>query len=332
MKISKNVIEVSKEYLQGAYKNTSISNESLNIIPIKGYLTTNVYRMTYSHDSLNITCYIKESCNLEHDGYNKFIEDEYKNTKYIYQNFISNEIISVVKPLIYYPKYNSFFMEEIKGDRLDNVIIRLVLFRKKDTLISIIKSCKNWLHQFQLIELTSDLAGNEYDFCHRELKKIKRIHERTLQNCEDSEVELIDKLYARLHELFRDITISETDITLKHNDFAPWNIMLNGESITVYDFADIQVDYKFYDLIYFVHSLNKLASKVPYNKAVFKLLQETMLEGTDISESTKSYYFMHFYLQDIDSLVRKIKAGGFMSYIYRYKYMTVKNKIIKYLN
>jgi len=326
-----NVIDVSKRFLTSRYKCESIADDELNVIPIKGYLTTNVYKLSLLKDGTSDNYYIKESSDLNNIRYNKYIEEEYNNTKYIDDNFSSNTEISVVTPLKYFDDDKMFFMKEIKGQRLDNIFIRLIFFRNKTKLIFITELCKKWLNEFHKIKPASVLNSEVLNFHDSEYKKIKLIHDRSLDNCAPSEVEDINKFYSKLYDLSNEISLADTDITLKHNDFAPWNVLFHEGGITVYDFADIQIDYKYYDLIYFVHSINKLSAKVPFNTAMFDFLQEKMLEGTGISENTKSYYLMYFYLQDIELLLRKIKVGGIKSYVYRFKYMAIKNKLAKYL-
>lgn len=327
-----NVEIASRKYVDERYKDINIAWSGISITPVKGYLTTNVYRLAVNNDLINSIIYIKESSDLENDRFNKYIEDEYINTKYIYDNYPELADVSVVKPLMYFNQYKLFFMEEIEGQRLDSIILRSILFRDNKKLQSVICLCKNWLTGFQSIDPTDICESDKYDFKSNEITKINHIHRRSLQNCKKSEVVLIDRWYKKLSEYSNNIEITADEITLKHNDFAPWNILYDKERITVYDFADIQMDYKYYDLVYFVHSLEKLTSKIPFSRGVLKKMKAQMFKDEGICQYTEKYYAMYFYLQDVALLLGKIKNGGIKSYYYKFKYMTIKNKLIKYLD
>jgi len=331
MKTNSNVQLASKLYLDDIYGCDTVYGKDFEILPVKGYLTTNVYKLLINIESKNTIKYIKESSDLNNDKFNRYIEDEFNNTKYIFEAFNQLGKVSVVKPIVYFADHKLFFMDEIEGKRLDKVIINLVFFRKRQHLLRIINLCKNWLTEFQGINCQDYHALKKFDFYESEREKIKHLHMRSLENCEKENVDSINYVFNKAYDLVYNLKITQTDISYKHNDFAPWNILFDGKSITVYDFADVNVDFKYYDLMYFVHSLSKLTKKIPFSNGVFDIIRYEMLKDTGISQETENYYSIYFYLQDIAFLLAKIKQGGFRAVLYRYKSKKILNKVNAYL-
>ncbi len=332
MNLKSNVYLASQYFIGTDYKEAASHEISFEINSVKGYLTTNVYQLLISFDSKIDVKYIKESSDLNNDVFNGFIEEEYKNTKYIYDNFKSKHEVYVVKPIAYYEKFKLFFMDGIEGERLDKLVLKLLLFKRKDELLKIVALCKKWLVVFQEISYKDFYKNIEFNFVESEKAKIKHLHMRSLENCDKSSVKSINHIFNEAYALANKVNIAQSEFSFKHNDFAPWNILFNKEAITVYDFADINVDYKFYDLMYFVHSLGKLTAKVPFSNKMFDLMRAEMLEGAGISRDTESYYTVYFYLQDIALLLSKIKQGGIRSIYYKYRYRAAFKIITKYLD
>jgi len=330
MKSINNIKAATKLFLKHDYRNALSSNIEFDIQPIKGYMTTNVYKLSLSVGGDSIIKYIKESSDLSNSKFNDFIKTEYENTKYIYDNFNLSESISVVKPIVYYDDYKLFFMDNVKGDRLDKVLLKCMLFREKKHITDLINLSKRWLREFQSISHKSFKGAEDFDFSKSERGKIKHLHVRSLENCLESDVELIDQVFDRMYFLADNMKFDKSDVSFKHNDYAPWNVMIKDGLYTVYDFADMNIDYKYYDLMYFIHSLSKLAAKIPLSKSVFELMKKTMLQDEDVSSEVESYYTVYFHLQDVALLLARIKAGGIKSIIYRYKYKVIINEIAKY--
>ena len=110
-----NVTKASELYLKQFYSDNP--NVEMHLEEVKGYLTSNVYKMTINSGGSKDVVYLKESSNLKKELYNTFIKNEYINTDYVYKNYLRCESFMTVKPIAYYDEYNVFFMQEIIGKR-----------------------------------------------------------------------------------------------------------------------------------------------------------------------------------------------------------------------
>lgn len=300
---------------------------TFKIYPIKGYLTTNVYKVDVFVKGLVESYFVKESSDLNNKKFNDFIKNEYINTAYISDKFISDEKLNIVRPIKYYSDYNLFFMREIKGVRLDKVMKDLVYSFKICQFKFVISLCRQWLDRFHDVKFSSDI--NLKDFRVSEIKKIEFIKNRSFQNVRNSDYKELLLMYQKMESLLHSLEVPEYVFAYKHNDFAPWNILFDGEGITVYDFADIKVDCKYYDLIYFVHSIEKVFRYFPFKNSVLKIVKSEMFKDISVNENLFNYYSLYFYLQDIELYLRKMKDKGVKKYLYIVLYKLTIFKIKK---
>jgi len=297
------------------------------IIPIKGYLTTNVYKIDVQVNGSKMSFFVKESSDLNNDKFNGFIKNEYLNTKHVSDEFVINEELKTVIPIKYYDDHNLFFMNAIKGQRLDVVMKNLVYFKKNKKFIHVINLCRQWLFKFHAIDSIDNYEAKT--FKKSEINKLEFIKNRSLKNIEKENYAELLLMYEKASDLLESLEVSVCDFSYKHNDYAPWNIMFDGEKITVYDFADIKIDYKYYDLMYFIHSIEKLFRYYPFKNSVISTVKSEMTKGLDIKEDVLKYYSMYFYLQDIELYLRKMKVNGIKKYAFRLLYKLIILKLKK---
>lgn len=321
MMMLENVTSAANKFFSEIYESEYV----FKIIPIKGYLTTNVYKIDVQIDDVKVSYFVKESSRLNNDKFNGFIKNEYLNTKYVSDKFVTNENLNTVMPIKYYADHNLFFMHEIKGQRLDLVIKKFVYFQKHKQFIFIVNLCRQWLLAFHAIEPIENHVKDT--FKNSEMGKIEFIKNRSFINIKENDRAELLLMYDKIEKLLNSLEISEYDFAYKHNDFAPWNIMFDDVKITTYDFSDIKIDCKYYDLIYFIHSIEKLFRYYPFKKRIISLTKSEMMKGLDIKEDVMKYYFMFFYLQDIESYLRKIKLTGVKKYAFKILYKMAVYKI-----
>lgn len=311
-----NALKAAQRLIVENYNDASLS--SLVIDEIKGYQTTNVYKLKF-HDGVQYkTMYLKESSDINNELYNQFIQNEYINTEYVYKYFNSSSHLKMVEPVVFYKDLNIFFMYEIKGIRLDAVLKEHIRRKRFNEVKVLINMCKEWLREFHKVDVIKKSDSNS--LLEMEEAKLKFLHNKFFNKGKSAQLKQVSNIVRELLNLRSSLVVSDIDIRCKHNDFAPWNILCAENEITVYDFADLNVDYKYYDLLYFYHSIEKLSKRMLFSKRFVEKIKKEIINEVNIPADVLSYYIRYFNLQDAASYLAKINQGGLKGYFYKYLY------------
>ena len=282
--------------------------------PIEGYFTTRVYRLhiyqNYSHAE---TYYIKESGDLDFQQFNDFVKQEYQNTRHIYQRFKSNTKLAVTCPITYSANHNAFAIKQIEGERVDRLLHEFLKSRvdgkKVEQLLDLVV---DWLDRFQ--EIDFDTGNNLLNFRERESKKMEVLKSRIYRNVPKRDKHRFTNIFETMEEMISKLEVNHQSSVIKHNDFAPWNMIYDGTKLTVFDFADCSFDYPLYDKYFFIHSLQKIARKKPLSQSRIKAWQNYLKIKWGIGDDILNYYKSYFNLQDIEFLLRCIRGNSYIKY------------------
>ena len=299
-----NITAFANHLLDAYFARPGSGTLSYQLDPVKGYFTTRVYRFEVRAGDKRVgSYYIKESGRLTVDRFNGYIKREYDNTRYVYENFAATDKLATTHPLYYSAEHNAFLIERIDGTRLDKRLFRsLFLLRDTGSIEPMLETVMQWLDRFQAIApITNEPIPGYHEI---ERNKLEFLYSRTYDYLPEKDKPLFTHVFEVMERCVQQADVDEQSIVIKHNDFAPWNMIADGERLTVIDYPDCAFDHKFYDLMYFVNSLTKLGGKLPFSGLVIRRYQDFIIDRGQLSRSMLQYYRSYFLLQDIEFVLR----------------------------
>ncbi|HLB95351.1 MAG TPA: aminoglycoside phosphotransferase family protein [Patescibacteria group bacterium] len=200
--------------------------------------------------------------------------------------FLANEFSGpqffIPKVYFYDSDYNLVAYENVEGEILIDQLNNLYLVKK-------ISLAAQWLNQFHRVEkLNIDLPGHETFFNFEALKKF-------YPKLVDSGAGIIADLKKRIS--------SDFEPKLIHGDYQPNNIIVDKDSITVFDFNDSRFDDPALDLAKFLSQLKVMLFRFADVKD-FDNLKDAFLTNYHLNFNQNNFqiYSKMYYLQILCSL------------------------------
>ncbi len=292
-----------------------------DIEQFSSYFVTHVYKLSLTIEDNKKNIYIKlaylpKEFEERQRGRIKF---EYDSTKQVYDLFLNIDYGTSVEPIDYFEDEAAFAMHEMQGDRLDNILIeRMKPFNSKT--LSLLEESMNgagkWLKKFQIaMPIIGNTHTNENELEERISIYLKKVSDETGTLINSN---LVASLENKAHKLVSEFSKNDFEIKAKHNDYAPWNLMFHNSQIVGFDFADCEMDSKFYDLYYFNRALNSFKLKPIKKLSMIKLSKQCFIEGygcdSGVSElgvehPTRQYFNLFFALERVQMLLRARKRN-----------------------
>ena len=194
--------------------------------------------------------------------------NEYKNIKYLWNMYYSNEsIYRIPKPFDYIEEIDTMLCEEVRGENLLRLLMKVRFLHHKNMMKEIemwIREVAKWLVLFQKVTNPYKKKNmEEYIFQAKE-----QLHEIPFIIDKYKIINILEKRASRLPEI---------PITLCHGDFSMRNIMITDPGITVVDWGWIRYDHPFFDVHTFLFNLKRYL-KFIYRPVFIKNLQEAFLD------------------------------------------------------
>ena len=293
-----------------------IDSNILDIEQFSSYFVTHVYKLTLSFNNSKKNVYIKLAyLPPEHEVRQRGrIKFEYDSTKQVYDLFLQNDYGTSVEPIDYYEEEAAFAMHEMQGERLDNILIdRMRPFNSKPIklLEESMSGAGLWLKEFQnAMPIEGETHTNRAELEERISIYLKKVADETGALIKP---ELVKALENKAHALITDFTESDFERRAKHNDYAPWNLMFHEKQIVGFDFADCEMDSKYYDIYYFNRALNSFKMKPIKKLALIELSKECFFDGYGndivVDHPTRQYFNLFFALERVQMLLRARKRN-----------------------
>ena len=322
-KLDKATYQRLDSVVQNLLNKLQISEGCLNDIEqFSSYFVTHVYKLSLSINEGNKNIYIKlaylpKEYEERQRGRIKF---EYDSTKQVYDLFLKNSYGTSVEPIDYFEDEAAFAMHEMQGDRLDKLLIeRMKPFNSKS--VTLLEESMNgagkWLKEFQVaMPIVGNTHTNEKELEERISTYLKKVSDET-GTLLDSR--LVTSLEKKAHNLVSEFSKRDFERKAKHNDYAPWNLMFHNHQIVGFDFADCEMDSKFYDLYYFNRALNSFKLKPIKKRSIIELSKQCFIDGygsdSDVStfgveHPTRQYFNLFFALERVQMLLRARKRNS----------------------
>ena len=296
------------EELQTNHRRYFNLHEKPRLIPITYCERPNSFIWKYIIDgnstrkSIHIKIH-KKPCTGEH------CRTEYEILKSLYAAFEQYPRYSVVKPIACFPEYSIIITEDAEGEKLSAQIKqRAKHFSPDQTKFIELAKCffstGEWLKLFQSVtQIPRRIALRECGLLESIPKAFKRWNELGINS--RIQFQIIHYFEQQISKLGSEMI----EMSGRHGDFAPHNIIVNHERIIVFDFPNYEDGPIYYDVARFYASLLTYTKNPLYSSKKINQLLNIFIEGyrkeTDFSSEIFDLfviYRMVYYLPREESL------------------------------
>ena len=265
--------------------------------------------------------------NVEKNEYNiskRKLEKEYKNCSYVYDNFSDEKIFRISKPLHYSANDLLIVTELLTNYSTLEANVGLFSFLKnKNSILDLSFVTGGKLAEFHR------KSGNEEAFSLEKFNDLREylLYRLTLiydfiRNRFPSEVsnKLSMIIDGQFEPYFLERTGGGDNIVLAHCDFTPANILWNGRSLALIDFADTKYASRYMDLACYIHYHRMLHMNYSfYNKSTISKIQERFLTGYDsiykVDKNILEIYLLRYLLTNTLTNIYEYKSSRLKMFI-----------------
>lgn len=205
---------------------------------------------------------------------------EFEILEKLYPKFKEVEGCSVPRPILVIPEIEVFAMEFVEGKPLTEELKYARYFTTPANFSRLKRYyylCGRWLRHFQ------EFTGFEYtgvnifnslmSRCDIRLKLIEEngFHQ-TLKDFRNKTLALLQDQLSQIRE-------SEVLVSGRHGDFGHWNIMVNSNGVTIFDFLGYALEPVPYDLLKMLISFETWGNYPAYSKNRFDDLKKNFIKG-----------------------------------------------------
>ena len=262
--------------------------------------------------------FLKFAVNMS-DRQVEYITSEAIKTQQVYDAMGSSGTFQSVQPAAYYEDLACLFLQGVEGRRLDLIILRAVRpAAGKNSYIDAERYSQlaaRWLHDFhERMPLSGDkeyatdesvIARAEREIITLHLSDPVRFSGTTCRK-------LRDRFQAYLEHFQR----GDFKLGMRHNDFAPWNIICFDGQVCVLDFADLATGAKCEDACQFEDAMHVLGNRIWSNTAKTLRLKNVFSSNCVAMSAVTapaSKYFRLLYLLTRTSAVINNTSGSLAS-------------------
>lgn len=205
---------------------------------------------------------------------------EFETLSTLFPKYLSVPYCSVPKPILVIPEEELFVMEFVEGKLLVEEFVKAKYSYPQKSFLTLEQNyhqCGMWLkhlHQFTGIHKAGiELINNTLERIEQKLLVIEHVSDK---RCPRNLTDNIRKLIESQMGLIQDDNIF---ITGRHGDFGNWNIIVDSEGVTVFDFLGYQLDLLPIDLLKMLMNLEDEKSYLLYSSKRIEELKNAFLNG-----------------------------------------------------
>lgn len=279
--------------------------EQLSINYVSGYRRTLVYQVTMKTNKADLELFVKVGRNLSQSVLD-FVAKEARLSTEIRRLFPATASLDVIEPIAFFPDLAVFATRTIAGQRLDHIIVAALRSRSKRKLeyaIGLVERCGEWLQVFQKT-LPRGGEVDEVDFLSGIRRQVERIARSRPELFPARTADTVLGTAERLHGGL--LAVDRRRVT-RHDDFAPWNVMVDAERVVVFDFPNVQDGSYFYDMYHFDFAMQTLSKKFLVSIDRLDILRRHFRmafdKRADESPIRRRFFSIQFCLVKLGSLI-----------------------------
>ena len=323
---------------------TSVEEPAITLIQKIDYPNSQIARLKLGWKERDVVVFVKVLYEDLVDGKTNRSDLEYKEqqirTEYdvlgkLYEYFDEHENVGVITPLICFPDCLAHVTLEAEGSKLSSLMGDAKVFGKTENFKKLLQSIRQvgrWLHLFQGFPSYTIHTAKEFDvndvfsYCQIRLERLSqaRPNEFTAQFC--------NQFMQVIQATGEGISFKNLEISCRHNDFGPNNILVSEEKLIVLDFGGFNYGPSCCDFIKFWSELEILRTSPFISHENIDSLQAAFLAGFgrefDIEDPTFAFFEAVYLIDKIDEI---ITAWQSLSWIQRFAYLRLYRKLVHHL-
>lgn len=209
------------------------------------------------------------------------LKAEFDRLRSLRDSFEDDAQLSVAAPIAYFERYPALVTEEVSGEPLHDIMVRQTRrfgrrSRSGYDLEALCRLTGRWLNRLQAktaVPRSIIDVDDVREYCRIRLDSILK-----LQAC-PIDREFKSRLLSHLEELGRAASPEDVRSSLRHNDFAPHNIIAGHDEINVLDFTMCDYGEAFYDITSFWERLESFGQDPLHDSKLVARLQSAFLDG-----------------------------------------------------
>ena len=208
------------------------------------------------------------------------LQSEFEHLKHFREAFEKEPHLSVATPIAYFERYPALVTEEVRGHTLHDILVgQTRLIGRSHANYDIVDLCRLsglWLSRFQAattLPRSHVNIGELQHYCEIRLDSMLQTPNCPIDNHFKS------RFLSHLDDVGHSIRPDDNTISLRHNDYAPHNIVADNDSISVLDFTMCDAGETFYDIVAFWERLESFKSDPLHSSRLMCELQAAFLGG-----------------------------------------------------
>ena len=232
------------------------------------------------------------------------IKDSYQNLLRVYTEFKQFPGYSSIKPIAHFPEWFSIVTEESRGADVWTILREKAKCYPSKTNIkkleALCRKCGTWLTLFQQLSI-KETKNIPYDFGAKiemydfHLKRLVHSQNNTFPD------ELRKRIVDFCWQLVPSIPKRDCGIVGVHGDYAPVNILMHNDEITILDIETPKTGIVHWDSTYFAYHLSSLLENPIYRPMTIAKLKKAFFQGVGQSikpsEKIVTFCMIHHVIQ-----------------------------------
>jgi hypothetical protein len=205
---------------------------------------------------------------------------EFETLTDLYPKYQSVLSCRVPKPVLVIPESEVFVMEFVEGRLLVDEFVGARYFSSRESFFKLKQyyyQCGEWLSLFQQFtgvqQGSKEVIKGTFERCEDKLKIIERAQDRRCPKDIGTQVRHL------LLEQLKLLDNKDIQVSGRHGDFGSWNIIVDPNRITVFDFLGYQMDLLPIDLVKMLVYLEADKSYLFYSNKRIECLKSSFLHG-----------------------------------------------------
>jgi len=246
--------------------------------------------------------------------------NEFDATLRVSRGFENHAGVIALRPLGCLPDHLALVTAEVDGEPLSHLLERDAAWNATpdhlDALRGALSKAGSWLRRFQSLQPSTNVVARErlLEYLDIRLKRLVRQPKARFSEADRTSVLHYAEAKGRL------VPDAELSEVWTHSDFGPSNVLVNGGTVTVIDFAMAHGWTIFNDVARMYTQLEWFAAKPKFRPTTIRALQQALLAGFDPHLTEERPLFELMVLQHrINHFLASVERGeGVLSRIYNW--------------
>jgi hypothetical protein len=298
---------------------------SLDVLEYRTHPYSYIARVRIHRDGSATPAFVKllrlKNDSLSHrEAMRRRVVNEFEATLRVSRGFERQAGVVALRPLGCLPDQLALVTAEVDGEPLNHLLERDAAWNagsaRLDALRATLSKTGAWLRRFQSLQPTGGTVTRSRLVEYLDIRLKRLVQQPKARFSEADRARVLHYVEAK-GRLVPDAELREV---WTHSDFGPSNVLVNGDTVTVIDFAMAHGGTIFNDIARMYTQLEWFSAKPKFRPATIRALQQALLAGFDPHLTEERPLFELMVLQHrINHFLASVERGeGVLSRIYNW--------------